>query len=85
MPDNHYHLNIQTELIIMAICAVISIIIIWHDCSNHTAVGYVQQVCDKGFGIFDILCLIFLSPLYLIFILVNNFIFSGGYAGVKLW
>ena len=81
---NQTNINIHPEIILMIACSIISVLLIWSDCSSHNARGYIATVCENGIGIFDILALIFLSPLYLIFLLVNNFVF-GGFAGVKLW
>ena len=78
------NINIHPEIILMISCAVISVLLIWSDCSSGADKGYITQVCDNGLGIFDILALVFLSPLYLIFLLVNNWVFSGG-GGIKWW
>jgi hypothetical protein len=44
--------------------------VIYFNCTAGTAVGYVNHICQTGFGIIDIVGLLCCAPVYLLIIIV---------------
>jgi len=60
------------------ICIALAVAIIHYSCGAGTATGYVGDICQRGFGVWDYLGLICCAPLYLLVIIA----FSGG---LRIW
>ncbi len=59
-------------------CIALAVLIIHYSCGAGTATGYVGDICQRGFGVWDYLGLVCCAPLYLLIIII----FSGG---LRIW
>lgn len=70
------------EAIVWIVCIVLSLFIIYSNCSAGMTTGYIGTICSKGIGLVDIVLMIFFAPLYLIMLLIMAGMVNGGW---KFW
>jgi hypothetical protein len=71
---------VSFETIIWAVCIIGSAVILFANCTAQVIPGgYIGHVCTEGLDFVDIFFMLFLAPLYFLFLLVIT------NAGVKFW